>query len=426
MRVKNIKKEHLQTFENSFKVLLEMPRSKSGVDLIAETLNECFDSEFNVYVVEMSPENPLFVMSIFPERSTIDKIIDSVVNSQSSYETIKSLWGKNKRWTIELDGGILRGAGDVRLNEKELTAALLHEIGHFIQNNSIPERLITILQYEYAKSSMKEKMMLRDKIFRSILALPILDSCIADHKEGSVKKEIAADTFVKKLGYTQPLISAMNKILKNERYQESDRNKSMAGTMGFSMETLRQIEDRKANLVKDNLMTLRECVNSPYIESVIVDIYGQWFIDPSEVGPISNTDLYYRESVKERYVHNRIKESSERYMKEFGIFGVKKLEKIEPYQIDYIDTKIGSIRTDNDKLMLLSYVHSKLDMVQFYMDILMDPIESKKYRVPHTMGYLKSTKDILEKQRDRILRTRTNNDLQMAYLSVNYPSGYEG
>ena len=112
------------------------------------------------------------------------------------------------------------------------------------------------------------------------------------------------------------------------------------------------------------------------------------------------------------------------YMREFGIFGRKKLEKIDPYEIDYIEVKIDSMRSDTDKMMLISYLHNKLDTVQFYIDILNDPVESKRYNVPHSLSYLENVKKRLNGLRERILKyrvpTRTND------IIISYPSGYEG
>ena len=114
-------------------------------------------------------------MSIFPERSTTDKIIESVARGNSDFKTIQSLWEKNSKWTIEIDERILKGTFTTR----ELTAMVLHEVGHLIQSKTIATRIITVLQYEYAKTSMQNKMLLRTKVFRSIMALPIINSCIS-------------------------------------------------------------------------------------------------------------------------------------------------------------------------------------------------------------------------------------------------------
>ena len=423
MNFRNINPVPLKTIQNAFRVLKEDHWSKSGVSLIEEALQECFKDRFIVRVIPMNTSDSVFVMSIFPERNTMEKIIENVVSGKSSYEAIRSLWEKNTVWTIEIDEFILEKMEDV--TERELTALLLHEIGHTVGSNSISKRIVTILQYEYAQTSMKNKLMLRDKIFRSILSLPVLNACVSDQKGSNLKEEIKADGFVKKLGYVQDLISVMRKIEKYAKHINSDPNEAMRTTTRFSLDTIDNIRNRRAQLVKEGLQAIEEGVRSVYLETYLVDLYGKWFVDRSkEDGNRTHVEYEMLEHKKENLLQGIMDRRMGSYMREFGIFGRKKMEKIEPYEIDYIDVKIDSMRSDTDKMMLISYLHNKLDTVQFYIDILNDPVESKRYSVPHSLSYLENVKKRLNGLRERILKyrvpTRTND------IIISYPSGYEG
>ena len=421
MKDHNMKPEHLRTLDNAFKVLMEFPTSRSGMSLITDTLHECFGDDFSGSIVSTQPDVPLFVMSIFPERSTTDKIIESVARGTSDFKTIQSLWEKNTKWTIEIDERILKNIFTTR----ELTAMVLHEVGHLIQSKTIATRIVTVLQYEYAKTSMQNKMLLRTKVFRSIMALPIINSCISDQKGSNVKDEIKADRYAKKLGYAKDLISAMNKLSKLSNYNlKKDPNEAMRSTTQFSLNTLQNLQDRKNDLVKSELTTLKEAVQSPYLESVLVDIYGQWFVDKSAYTESSQLDYFVRENNKSQFIDRMMKESAESYMREFGIFGKKKLQRIEPADIDYIGLKIDQISSDLDKMMLVSYIHNKMDMVNFYLDLLDDPRSGKKYNVPHSRSYLLSVQKQLEMLREKALKKIIPPKHPDIY--VGYPAGYEG
>lgn len=416
-----MKPEHLRTLDNAFKVLMEFPTSRSGMSLITDTLHECFGDDFSGSIVSTQPDVPLFVMSIFPERSTTDKIIESVARGNSDFKTIQSLWEKNTKWTIEIDERILKNTFTTR----ELTAMVLHEVGHLIQSKTIATRIVTVLQYEYAKTSMQNKMLLRTKVFRSIMALPIINSCISDQKGSNVKDEIKADRYAKKLGYAKDLISAMNKLSKLPNYNlKKDPNEAMRSTTQFSLNTLQNLQDRKNDLVKSELTTLKEAVQSPYLESVLVDIYGQWFVDKSAYTESSQLDYFVRENNKSQFIDRMMKESAETYMREFGIFGKKKLQRIDPADIDYISLKIDQINSDLDKMMLVSYIHNKMDMVNFYLDLLDDPRSGKKYNVPHSRSYLLSVQKQLELLREKALKKIITPKQPDIY--VGYPAGYEG
>lgn len=421
MRDRNMKPEHLRTLDNAFKVLMEFPTSHSGMSLITDTLHECFGDDFSGSVVSAQPDVPMFVMSIFPERSTTDKIIESVANGNSNFNTIQSLWEKNTKWTIEIDERILKDTFTTR----ELTAMLLHEVGHLIESKTIASRVITVLQYEYAKTSMQNKMLLRTKVFRSIMTLPIINSCISDQKGSNVKEEIKADRYAKKFGYAKDLISAMTKLSKHPKYNlKKDPNEAMKTTAQFSLNTLQNLQDRKNELVKHELTTLKEAVQSPYLESVLVDIYGMWFVDESAFNESSRLSYYVQEGKKTKYIDHMMKESADTYMKEFGIFGKKKLQRIDPADIDYIALKIDQINSDLDKMMLVSYIHNKMDMVNFYLDLLDDPMSGKKYNVPHSRGYLISVQKQLEALREKALKKIIPPKTPDIYVA--YPAGYEG
>lgn len=423
MKFRNVNPISLKTIENAFRVLLEDPQSKTGVSLIEEALTECFKDTFTVRVVPYNPSEPVFVMSVFPEVDTLSKIIDIVTHgTEKSYSAIQKLWEKNTKWTIEIDEYTLRHLGPI--TERELTALLLHEIGHTICSNAISTRIVTILQYEYAQTKMRNKLLLRDKIFRSIMALPILNACVSDQKGSSIKEEIKADGFVKRMGYVQDLISVLRKIERSGKLPKGTPEDAMATTARFSMQTLDNIRERKSNLVKKNLVSLEESVRSPFIQTYLTELYGTWFVDRDELSGKTYLEQTIAESKKENLLQGIMDRRETSYYREFGIFGKKKLEKIEPYEISYIEVKAGSMRDDTDKMLLVSYIHNKLDRAQFYLDILDDPEASKKYNVPHSRQYLETVRDKLIKLRDQVLRyrvpTRTND------IIIQYPSGYEG
>lgn len=301
---------------------------------------------------------------------------------------------------------------------------VLHEVGHLIQSKTIATRIITVLQYEYAKTSMQNKMLLRTKVFRSIMALPIINSCISDQKGSNLKDEIKADRYAKKLGYAKDLISAMNKLSKHPSYNlKKDPNEAMRTTTQFSLNTLQNFQNRKDELVKSELTSLKEAVQSPYLESVLVDIYGQWFVDKSAFNESSQLDYFVRQNNKSQFIDRMMKESTDSYMREFGIFGKKKLQRIDPADIDYITIKIDQINSDLDKMMLVSYIHNKMDMVNFYLDLLDDP-SGKKYNVPHSRSYLMSVQKQLEMLREKALKKIIPPKQPDIY--VGYPAGYEG
>lgn len=104
-------------------------------------------------------------------------------------------------------------------------------------------------------------------------------------------------------------------------------------------------------------------------------------------------------------------------------FGVKKLKKIPMDLIAYIQIETESIKDANDKMMIASYCCSKIEIVEWYIELL--EVGSKKYVVPHNKPYLENMRTQLLECYKKIMATpipKANRPI----ISVQYPQGYEG
>lgn len=417
-------KQDFQKIEAAFTMLKENPDAAAPRDIIKDTLNEVFNNksifksntkyDFNVSVVS---SNKLFVMSVYPERSTIDKIVTALANG-SDEKVISKLWETNKTWTIEIDKNIISSSQAapslyIDLSSKELTAMLLHEIGHIMNSNSIIGRVNLIVKYEIARAGFRVKALANDFAFRNIMSLPILDSCIADKKKSGkdLADEIRADKFVTSMGYRNELYNSLKKV---SAKLKSDTDKDLREISSFSVDKLKELDERKDKLVKNDLLRLKEETTSPFLESVLDDTINMIFIDGENMYEGEKLDLSYE----------RADNLIDKYVTEFFIFGQKDLKRIDPAELDYILVQMEGIKNHNDKMMLISYIYSKLDIINYYIDILGSPKLSKKYYVPHTMSQLQQMKERLLSYRDAIIKykipERNNNIL------VQWPNGYEG
>lgn len=392
MKVKLLK-DKIDVIESSFKVLLEDNNSEAALDNIKEALEKSFEGyTFDVTIVPHKSNEASYIMSVFPEKSTMDKMIKAMALNDSSKDIVKSLWKENKNWFIEIDSLTLDGT----FTEKELTALLLHEIGHIAISNSVPRRVSTILQYYMISAKSKDKLLLRDKIFRSLMSLPILEICVRDNVD-SVKEEVKADGFAKKFGYTNELESALNKVIKHST-SKSTSDEKMNTVAKFAVLNLDNLQKRKHNLIKKSIFNIKEGTNSPYIESVLDDFINIY--EDSESGSFSTPGKSLE------VIESRISElTSDEYIMEF-VIGKKKMKRLEPSDIDYIAVKSDTITSDTDKMMLLTYLHSKLDLCEYYISILSNPKTAKKYVIPNTLSELERTRERLSMLREKIIRQR--------------------
>ena len=106
-----------------------------------------------------------------------------------------------------------------------------------------------------------------------------------------------------------------------------------------------------------------------------------------------------------------------------GFFGVKKLKKISYDLVSYIQIECEAINDANDKMIISSYCLSKLETVNWYIELL--EVGSKKYIVPHTKAQLENIREQLMACHKRIMSTPVRN-ADRPLIDIQYPKGYEG
>lgn len=105
-------------------------------------------------------------------------------------------------------------------------------------------------------------------------------------------------------------------------------------------------------------------------------------------------------------------------------FGVKKLKKIPTDLVAYISIETEAIRDANDKMMIASYTLGKIEIVEWYIELL--DTGSKKYVVPHTKPYLETVRTQLLACYKKIMDTPIPKNNDRPLIDVKYPKGYEG
>ena len=131
-------------------------------------------------------------------------------------------------------------------------------------------------------------------------------------------------------------------------------------------------------------------------------------------------DIKYR-AIEEQVDRNWNKETVNGQIKVFQEkWGVKKLKKLPRDLVAYISIETEAIKDYNDKAMIASYCISKLDICEWYIELL--EVGSKKYIVPHTLPYLKQLRTDLLQCYERIMKVKIDNKTN----EVKIPEGYEG
>ena len=102
----------------------------------------------------------------------------------------------------------------------------------------------------------------------------------------------------------------------------------------------------------------------------------------------------------------------------------KKLKKIPSDLVSYIQIETEAIKDANDKMMISSYCLSKLETVNWYLELL--EVGSKKYIVPQSKAHLEMIRNQLMACHKAIMAVKITSLNDRPLLDIKYPKGYEG
>ncbi len=195
-------------------------------------------------------------------------------------------------------------------------------------------------------------------------------------------------------------------------------NDKISKSTDFSMQTIDDFRKRRDLIAKHNLLSLKEGCESKYISDVLESFIETVFEDSNESASVIN-------GRKLDYMHERAEKAIEdQYICEFFVFGGKQLKRIDPNDIDYAEIKLQGIKNESDKLMVASYINSKIDLVDYYISLMENPKTAKKYIIPHSLDNLYSLKKRLLKLREDAIKFKI--PARNQHMLVQWPSGYEG
>lgn len=411
----NINREKLADIETSFAKLKLNTSDVSATKAISDALRSLTNKEISVITISpTSNDQECVVMCVYPEMCIIEQMIWSITTNNDRGEVASTIWEKSSLWFIEID---TRALTDLDLTEKELTALLMHEIGHVIYSGTVPRRISNTIRFKYAQSPMITKAFLRDSLFSKVLTFPVLHSCgtnshITD--KSTIKDEIQADKYSINAGYGKELVSAIDKIIAYAG--TSNYKKDMDMLMGFSVDTLISLQKRQNNIVRKNMMHMIASTPSMYAKDFIHRLKNTFTGNPNS-----------KTSVTERVQQDNISDRFDKITKEFyateGLFNkVHRLDKIDPADIDYIGLEVNNIKCNDDKMMIVSYIYNKIEIIDYYISII--DSKNQKYIVPHTRESLVRMRDMLDKYRIAAINRKIP-DVKYG-INIQYPTGYEG
>lgn len=411
------------------------------------------DMHFDIWITSKHKQ-PSFFMCVTPEDSKLEYIAKSLGNCEDSMEKLVDHWNRIDHWVVEIEAEILNPR-EINFTAKELTAMLLHEVGHVIYSNSVPERIYN--SFQMAKMRMlKLKDYKKVTLFYRFLTVPINMACAVTStvvKRGT-KLEFEADAYVMQYGneYAQALVSALDKVVRtygtstvhDEAYNQKMLNQELDWALLSIKEAIARSGKIKNELAFRAARAERRTMKALCIR--IMDAFGVSFKDSYTNAPIEmameSFDNVFQGGVQlpptvalEYAVGsffgttlNAIKAiDASDDMKAIEAFlmkkkGNKNLKSLLPaqYDIDAIQIEIDRIKTHQDRIFVLDLIYNKMEDLTVLKEAMEhDANLKRKYEVDVDRMLAR-----LATMRDSVLK---KNNLDKKYkLWVQVPAGYEG
>ena len=411
--------DSLLDIENGFEKLKTSSSDLRAAGQISDGVKALLGTPVTVEVIHpKSMSDACDVMSIYPSQATVDALVDAIVQNKPDKE-ICAIWQKSAAWIIEIDDRIL--SDKCGLTPRELTALILHEVGHAVENSETPMRMCKVLKMKIATADKLSKEITKDTVFSKILALPILNAGAFNRNRESMKKEMNADRYAINNGYGRDLNSAIDKVLGHVGDSKTTPDEDMTTLMNFSVDTVNNMQKRQDAIVRRNFFAMLKSTPSRVTRNALNSI-SKRFIGESAEDFTEQSIQHYN------FVHDRLDAITERtedldtYL-EFNFPGrVHKMKKLDPMEIDYIGLEVNNIKTNDDKIMVVSYIYSKLDVIDYYIALI--DSNNPKYSIPHTRESLVKMRNTLNNYRLAAI----NKKLPEVTYGINYPypAGYEG
>lgn len=405
---------------------------EANLNKISLALKRLFDINCTFTIVNNNT-NVFFGMNVFPSVSTMDLMVESIVTNQSSMDDVLKIWEKNNNWNIEIDSILLYDM-NLNANPQEITSVLLHEIGHVVYSNTVPQRLYKVIKFKLVKLNYQMKQLISTEKIRKLFNIAIIESCSTkNYTYMDTETEKIADQFVIKYGYGEELDSFINKLIKsqgNSLVNKTDKEveNDINVIVNWTIMNVKELEFRKKSL--RNSLKVEMLKNpSELTKKVIQDIYNSFFGESNDKYRILlseqagyQNDLYNElctDQMLDQFIKKVVTEAANNIFDKNG-----KLKKITQNDIDILAVECERIENVDDKIYLLDKLYSQLELVNMGLDYIESSDKNLGTRVMQSKRTLLDMKDQLEELRKNILATKIIDKQYGVFLRM--PKGYEG
>ncbi len=414
----------------------------SRLSTAVECASACTGLKKKFDVVIIDGKSEFYGMSCYPSLEQLNNLI---VNMNSGNEFKKKWIYDLNQYTIEIDKNVF-DKSIIAFNPQELTAMILHEVGHTVYNDKLPERIYISYKQNMSILKMEEKRAVAaiQGVFYSI---PVFMACgmhAWNVRDNGVHEEMVCDQVFGLKNYQQHMMSALDKIIAAYGttliVPDSDQDTKVGKTFKWCNVNIKDITHRR-EVIRRDLFMWASSTRSKSFKKACLNIMTKFGIGMKDnysgnlVATESVVDAIYDgeeqlNGILQKYsfitlpgYHGAMETIVERYLSMSPAAESSRSGKIPKlptqYDIDEIQIEVDRMENHYDRVYVLDLIHNKLDQIQEFEEYCEYTGESKKFATK-----IKTMREDLDRLRHAVLRRQ---DFNKRYgVFVKYPIGYEG
>ena len=411
------KKSSMMFVEECFRNIQQEKEVSKNLRLIENAVKREFDIQLEISI--MDNKKQFFGMCVYPSPGEINKLTELLLSTNvkmADVEKVHIEFMTKGVHVVEIDSMLLY---DHNLNATsgEITAILLHEIGHIIASNSI------VCRFERAKEYMTIKF--DNKTRKLVPVIPMIKQVFniatlqifSNHFNAQLAKERKADELAFKEGYGEELHNILGKLIANgkgERVKRSmkDMDKDIEITVDWLIVNIKELEYRKTRL-KHSIRFMKLNTPSAFLSDQLNKIEHSVFKDDE------NEMIEKAAVINEAFIISNLKNKKCK-APSGALDSSGRVRKLHPRDLDIYRAELERVDTVDDKIFLLERLYDLLDIAEYAKQIAQsDPRKLTQSEITIDM-YIQQLHEIIQEvNKKKITRTKYG-------LYIKYPADYEG
>ena len=411
------KKESLLFVEECFRNIQQEKEVSKNLRLIENAIKREFDIKVNISIIDNKKQ--FFGMCVYPSPEEINMLTKMLLETNVKMADVEKLhieFMTKSTHVVEIDS-ILLYDHNLNASAGEVTAILLHEIGHIIASNAIVCRFERAKEYITLKFDNRTRMLVpRLSFIRELFNIATLQ-IFSNHFNAQLAKERKADELAFNEGYGMELENILGKLIANgkgERVKRSqkDMDKDLELTIDWLIVNIKELEYRK-NRLHRSIQLLKMTTPSIYLAAQLDKIKNNVFKN-------DNKEMIEKAAViNEAFIVSNLKNKNCK-APSGAVDRYGRVVKLQPRDLDIYRAELERVDTVDDKIFLLERLYDLLDIAEY----------AKRMCVENPKMVLQSEQTInmyIERIHDLIKEVNSKKITKTKYgLYIKYPADYEG